>query len=386
MVAQRTIMHVDMDAFFARVEKIDNPEIADKPVIVGGLSDRGVVSTACYQAREYGIGSAMPMTEARRLCPEGEFLPVRGERYRQVSEKIFDILRSYTPKVETVSLDEAFMDISGVLGRYDSPRQPGGEIKNEIRNQTGLTCSVGIGPNKMIAKLASEENKPDGLLEVKEEEKGDFLEDIDIRSMWGVGKKTYQKIKQFEIETIGDLQECPLPELREELGDRAYVLKKRARGEDDSPVVTESETKSVSNETTFSEDLTDSKVLKKKLFQLTEKVSRRLREKELEGRTVTVKIRRGDYTTFTRSHTIKRPTSVTEKIWKVVNFLFDTEYEPDSRGVRLLGVGVENLQEKGQQEELFVDPEEENQKELNRLIDDLNSEYGDGTIKRGRHL
>ncbi len=378
----RKILHVDMDAFFARVEKVDRPELRGEAVVVGGQSERGVVSTACYRARQHGIHSAMPMRQARQLCPQAEFLPVRGERYKKVSKNLLQIMRSYTPQVEPVSLDEAYLDVSGVLHRYNSAYQLGQQIKEEINEQTHLTCSVGIGPNKMIAKLASEDCKPDGLQEVEEKEKDNFLLRLPLGAIPGIGEKTGEKLQNIGIDSIRKLREAEVSHLKQELGIRGIILQKRVLGEDPTPVKTAEETKSISNEETYSEDLEERSKIKKLLFRLTEKVGRRLRDKKLEAKTVEIKVRRGDFTTLTRSYTGRRHTDVTERLCKAMAALFD-EVKIDERGVRLLGVGVSNLRPADSQEELFEASDEQRKARLNELMDNLNEEYGDQTIVRG---
>ncbi len=379
----RTVVHVDMDAFFAQVEVNDNPDLEGRPVIVGGTGKRGVVSTASYEAREYGVHSAMPMSEARRLCPEAHVLPLRGERYRDISRRIKDVLRSITPHVQSVSLDEAFLDVTGSLHRYESKRHLGQNLRNRVFEETELTCSVGVGPNKMIAKLASEACKPDGLLRVPDEEKVGFLRDLPVESMWGVGPSTRIKMNRLGIETVGDLQEIELGRLQSEFDHRAAVLRRRAHGVDPSPVKTEEETKSISNETTFPRDLTDREELENRMYPLAAKVGRRLRENNLVARTVKIKVRRGDFTTLTRRSTRGEPGSTTERIWESARRLL-REVELDARGVRLLGVGAENLRRGGEQRDLFEDSRVKRRETINRIVDDINDEFGEGTLTRGR--
>ncbi len=379
---KQKILHIDMDAFFARVEKVDRPELRGKAVVVGGQSERGVVSTACYRARQHGVHSAMPMAQARKLCPEATFLPVRGERYKEISRTIQKIMRSYTPLVEPVSLDEAYLDVTGVLHSDNSAYEIARQIKQEIKKQTRLTCSIGIGPNKMIAKLASEDCKPDGLQEIKEEEKDNFMIHLPLDAIPGIGEKTGRELERIGINSIKELREAESNFLYRELGTRGIILQKRGLGEDSTPVKANEETKSISNEETYPEDLEDRKIIKKFLFRLMEKVGRRLRDKKLEAKTVEVKVRRGDFTTLTRSYTGRRHTDVTERLWAAVVALFE-EIKIDARGVRLLGVGVSNLRPAASQEELFEASDEQRKARLNELMDNLNEEYGDQTIVRG---
>ena len=386
----RTIAHLDMDAFFARVEKRDHPELRGKPVIVGGLGPRGVVSTACYQAREYGVHSAQPMEEARERCPHAEFRAPRGERYRTVSEQIRTILFEFTPTVETVSLDEAFLDISGVLHRYQDREDFARRLRNEIHRRTQLTCSVGIGPNKMISKLASEHCKPDGMHVVDPDSRKAFLRELPVEAMWGIGDRTKERMDQVGIGTVGDLQDISLSELQKEFGVRAAVYKQRAQGIDPDPVTVHEPAKSIRNETTFPRDLTDPEQLKNELYRMTDKMAGRARNKTVEGTTVTMKLRRGDFSTLTRSRTLDYATNKTDTIWPVVRDLFRDHVELDERGIRLVGAGLSNLRPENQQQQLFQNsdsPSDHDRRErLNQVLDELNQNYHDITIGRGRDL
>ncbi len=390
MPTGRTVAHLDMDAFFAQVEKRDNPELEDQPVIVGGLGDRGVVSTACYKARESGCHSAQPMAEARERCPQAEFIAPRSDRYEEVSRRIQEVLFEYTPTVQTISLDEAFMDISGVLHRFDSKKSFGKKLRGSIARKTNLTGSVGIGPNKMIAKLASDCCKPDGLRVVDPDHRKVFLSDLPVDAMWGIGEKTTKRMESLGIKTISDLQDISLSKLQSEFNQRAPVYKQRAKGVDPDPVVVHEPAKSISNETTFEKDITDPEAILDQLYRMTDKMASRARNKSVEGPTVTMKIRRGDFSTITRSRTLDFATNSTDTIWSVIKELFEEHFEMDERGIRLVGAGLSNLQEEDVQRNLFEESEEDEtrqqREEINEVVDELNDTFGENTVGRGRDL
>ncbi len=383
---ERTVLHADMDAFFARVEKLDRPELRGEPVIVGGLGSRGVVSTACYRAREDGVHSAMPMEEARRRCPDATFLAPRGERYREVAEVVREVFRGITPTVQPVSLDEAYLDVTGVLHRHPSARDLAETLRSKVRSATGLTCSVGVAPNKMVAKLASDRRKPDGLTVVSPESVVDFLADLPVEAVPGIGPRARDHLRASGYGTLGDLQRAPMAELHEALGDRALVYRRRAEGRDDSPVSDGGSAQSISHERTFEEDLRDPSVLEDHLFGLAEKVGARLRDQDMEARTVTLKLRRGDFTTVNRQVTRGRPFTSTDRIWTFARRLFRERVELDGRGVRLLGTGVSNLRSAGVQEELFTGGRERRFERADRVMDRINEEFGSGTLEHGRDL
>lgn len=389
----RRIIHVDMDAFYASIEQFDHPELKGKPVIVGGdPTGRGVVSAASYEAREYGVQSAMPAAQAERLCPQAVFLPPRFERYTEVSQMIREIMLSYTPLVEPISLDEAFLDVTGAECLFGPAEEIGREIKLRIKEETGLTCSVGVAPNKFLAKLASDLGKPDGFMVIKGEDAEEFLKGLPISRLWGVGRVTERKLNEMGISIIGELQTASLEELVKRFGKAGKRLHHLARGIDESPVVPEQEAKSLSRETTFAEDITDRNVLKQVLLELSEEVGRKLREENKEGRTVQIKVRFADFTTITRSISLDYPTNLTETIWKQAESLFDQRVELRGRGVRLLGVGLSNLtppEKKGQlplfkEEELR--PQDERLRKLDEVVDRLRNKFGKDVIKRGRSL
>jgi nucleotidyltransferase/DNA polymerase involved in DNA repair len=294
----RAILHVDMDAFFASVEQRDNPEWRGKPVIVGaGPHERGVVSAASYEARQFGVHSAMPSRTAYRLCPQGVFVHPHMQKYSDASRRIMKILESFTPLVQPVSIDEAFLDVTGAIKEFAEALTIGRRIKDEIRRQTQLTASVGIAPNKFLAKLASDLNKPDGLTMIQEEEKTRILEPLPVSKIWGVGKVTEKQLHELGIQTIGDLQRFSIDELRARMGNAAEHLHALALGEDDRQVHTEEETKSISSEHTFDEDTTNQDQIKRCLLEQAEEVGTRLRREHRAARTVQLKLRYGDFTT-----------------------------------------------------------------------------------------
>jgi DNA polymerase-4 len=301
----RKIVHVDMDAFYAAIEQLDHPELRGRPVIVGGdPAGRGVVSTASYEARKFGVHSAMPAAQARRLCPQAVFLRPRFARYQEVSQQIRAILYSYTPLVEPISLDEAFLDLTGTERLLGPAEEVAREIKRRVREETGLTCSVGVGPNKFLAKLASSLAKPDGFLVVREGEELAFLEDLPIERLWGVGEATAKRLRGLGITTVGQLRGLALEELLDKFGSLGRSLYELARGIDRSPVIPEREARSLGAERTFPEDLTDPEEMERVLFSLSEEVGRRLREERLKARTVQLKVRFADFTTITRALTL----------------------------------------------------------------------------------
>jgi len=382
----RTVLHADMDAFFARVEKLDRPELEGRPVIVGGLGKRGVVSTACYRAREFGVHSAMPMEEARRLCPGASFLSPRGDRYREIAERVRVLFRSFTPVVQPVSLDEAYLDVTGVLHRHDSPRALGESLRGRIRKETGLRASVGIAPARMVAKIASDRAKPDGLRVVDSSTVREFLADLPVGEMPGIGPRAEERFHAAGYETLGDLQRASPDELYDAFGERAVIYRRRAEGHDDSPVSTEDPAKSISHERTFERDLTRRERLEDELFELVEKVAARLRDGGREARTVFLKLRRGDFTTINRQTTAAAFFTGTGRIWRAARELLRNRVELDDRGVRLLGVGVRGLRSAGVQGELFEDDRDRRFERADRLMDRINEQFGPGTLEHAREL
>ncbi len=374
-----------MDAFFAAIEQLDNPQYRGKPVIVGadprGGRGRGVVSTCSYEARKYGIHSAMPISEAYRRCPGGIFLPVRGKRYSQMSKRVMAIVATFSPVVEQISIDEAFVDMTGSAHLFGGPEEAARAIKLRIREETGLTASVGIAPNKFLAKIASDLQKPDGLVIVPEGREKEFLRDLPIRRLWGVGEKTGAYLERIGIDTIGQLAEMPLEDLTKRFGKWGLSLWQLANGIDHRPVSPIRLRKSISVERTFAEDVDDPAVIEQTLFRLAEQLSRDMRQNGLKGRTITLKLRLEDFSTFTRSRTLPEFTD-SAKVLRAISLDLVRKVWHRDRRVRLLGIGASHLNiVEGEQLSLFeeIDPLEER---ITRLLDDLNRRFGEGTLKR----
>jgi len=374
-----------MDAFYASVEERDRPELQGKPVIVGGSpSGRGVVAAANYKARSYGIHSAMPASKARRLCPEAIFLAPRMASYSEASDRIHQIFLNYTPLVEPLSLDEAFLDASGSEKLFGNSETIGRRIKAEIKNQLRLCASVGIAPNKFVAKIASDLEKPNGFVVVQPEEVQAFLDPLPVRRLWGVGKSGDQVLANQGIRTIYQLRQRPRHLLRELFGSWGEQLWAFAHGQDDRAVIPTHQVKSISNETTFEEDLDDIYLLQSHIVTLTEQVAWRLRRQKLRARTVEIKIRFDDFKTITRSQTLPKATHTTQDFMNIATNLLKNNLKKNQRPVRLLGMGVSHLVS-GEvlQGELFVDENHQKQQGIDTATDYIKSKYGKTAIHRG---
>ncbi len=380
------IMHVDMDAFFAAVEQLDNPALVGQPVIVGGinLDNRGVVSTASYEARQYGVHSAMPITEAKRLCPHGIYLPGRGSRYQELSAQIFSILLSYTPCLEKISIDEAFLDLSGCHRLFGDSIEIGHQIKMVIHQKLGLIASIGLSINKFLAKLASDLDKPDGFMVIKEEEINQVLEPLPIGKLWGVGRKTEKILNELGINTIGKLKKLNQDELVAIFGKMGLQLYQLARGLDERSVEPEYAAKSISHEETFAVSVSNKNEIMACLMEMSAKVARRLRQKDLRGSTVFIKIRYDDFTTLTRRITLGSSTNSTDTIYQTGKRLLEKE-RLLTRPVRLLGIGIGNFS-KGAQTQLSLFSNELKEYDLNKAIDRIKDRYGERGIIRARNL
>lgn len=342
---RRAILHVDMDAFYAAVEERDRPELRGRPVIVGGMGPRGVVSTANYAARVFGVRSAMPTARARRLCPAGVFLKPRMRHYRFESAQLFSIFRDYTPLVEGLSLDEAFLDVSASLRLFGTAEQIARRLKDDIRALTGLTASVGVAHNKFLAKLASDLQKPDGLVCVPPDQVTGFLDPMPIRRLWGIGPRTEPKLKAHGILTFAQLRRADSAILEVLLGNRAEHFRQLASGEDDRAVISDRPERSISHEITFDVDVTDEGELLAELQHLTEAVAERLRRRGLRARTVVVKIRDASFRTVTRTRSLPAGTDITMAIYRLARALFEGwRAGQRSTPVRLLGVGLGGLE------------------------------------------
>ena len=375
----RWIMHIDMDAFFASVEQLDNPELKGKPLIVGGQSCRGVVSTCSYEARKFGVHSAMPMVEARRLCPHAEFLPGRMWRYEEVSREIMRIFHEEAPLVEQLSIDEAFLDVSGMERLHKDVRNVGWRIKERIKNEIGLTCSVGLAPNKFLAKMASDLQKPDGFTVITHEKARSFIAPLPVTKIFGIGGAAKQMLAQFGIATIGQLANADRSILQKVFGKNADKVQHLAMGLDDRPVIPETAPKSIGRETTFEKDLYTFEDCKAAILELIGQTGFRLRNKGYSGRTVTLKVKFKDFKIITRSISSEGDISCDEEIFSLaVKLLKDVAYE---NGVRLLGVTVSNLQDGSCGSLCF----EENTKLLQRnaAVDNLKKRFGESIISRG---
>lgn len=377
----RTIIHVDMDAFYASIEQRDDPTLAGRPVIVGGVTGkRGVVSAASYEARRFGVHSAMPVSRARKLCPDGVFVSGSMEKYVAVSKELREILMSYTPLVQPLSLDEAFLDVTAVLRLWEGAENIGREIKRRVRDELDLTASVGIAPNKFLAKMASDHGKPDGLLVIKPGEEEAFLRDLPVREIYGVGKVTARRMTELGILTIGRLEEMSRQDLRRAFGKQGERLYELARGIDESEVIAETEAKSISHETTFDVDVGDEKQLRRTLAVLSDRVSARLRQEELAASTVGIKVRLADFTTLTRERSLKEPVDGDNEIFSMAWTLFK-ETPLGGQKVRLLGVTASGFDGDSGQLSLFPDRGEKSRKTM-RAVDNIRRKFGSAAIGR----
>jgi DNA polymerase-4 len=385
MSKAREIIHVDMDAFYASVEQFDHPELKGKAVIVGGdAKSRGVVSAASYEARKFGVHSAMPTGQAMRRCPHAVLLPVRMERYVEVSHTIRAIFERYTPVVEPISLDEAFLDVTDSTNLFGSAEQIGRAVKKAILEQTHLTASVGIAPNKFLAKLASDLNKPDGFVVITEQNKQQILDPLPVGRIWGVGKITEKALQSRGIRTIGRLRLCTPQELNAVIGNAVDELLALARGEDDREVEPDRQCKSLSSEQTFATDISDPVILASVLLEQVEELAQRLRRHKLKARTITLKLRYGDFRTVTRSDTLREATNVTKTLWETAERVFRHWHARSAGPLRLLGFGVSGLiSEDAGQQLLFHDPQEDKLKRLDKAVDEIRGRYGDRAVRRG---
>lgn len=389
VVKARKILHLDLDAFFCAVEELHRPELRGKPFAVGGRPDsRGVVSSCSYAARAFSIRSAMPMARALRLCPDLIVVPGNYAAYSQASHQVMDILRRYTALLEQISIDEAFMDLSDLPSDGRSLAQ---EIQTTIQRECNLPCSLGVATNKLVAKIANDFGKsshrgsgtyPNAITVVAPGEEAAFLEKLPTQALWGVGPKTGARLAEFGILTIGQLAHAPAGLLEREFGKYGSELALRARGIDDSPVITEHDVKSVSQEVTFARDLRDADQLHHKLRELSEQVGYRLRQDSLIGSTVRIKIRWNDFTTLTRQETLSQPTDQDGVIYQTALQLFDHLWLPEQRLVRLIGVGVSGLKPHVHQLTLWDTPDEKERRLLD-AVDSLRARYGKKILRRG---
>ncbi|MFH2218640.1 MAG: DNA polymerase IV [Pseudomonadota bacterium] len=380
------ILHIDMDAFYASVEQLDNPELKGKCVIVGGMSGRGVVSAASYEARKFGIHSAMPVFKAKQKCPGGIFLQPRMGRYKAMSEKIMSLLTDFSPLVEPVSIDEAFVDVTGCSRIHGEPKKIAVEIKKKIRDTMNLTCSVGVAPNKFLAKIASDMSKPDGLTVIMPDEVPAFIQSLEIRKVPGVGSVTAGNLAALGIETLGDVGKYPLKTLLKKLGKFGKRLKALSEGIDPSPVIPFTAAKSVSSEETLAENTRDQDLLKQHILMQAEDIGRQLRKLGMRARTITLKIKHADFKQVTRSVTIKNPTQSSETIYRKAGELLDV-YRI-LKDVRLIGVGASGLvcADRPEQLNLFGDEKDPNHRweKVDKTVDSISIKFGNDIIKRGK--
>ena len=378
----RWIVHIDMDAYFASVEQRDNPLYRNKPVIIGGLSGRGVVSTASYEARKFGVRSAMSMVEARKRCPDGIYLLPNMTKYAQISSQIHHIFQSYSPLVEPLSMDEAFLDVTGMEALYPDITEIPRQIKKRIQEELNLTASAGLAPNKFLAKLASDLEKPDGLVIIRPGEEIELLAPMSVKKLWGVGGATATVLSKLHIETIADLRKSTPDFLAKHLGSCALDLYNLAWGRDDRPVIPGHEAQSIGNETTLEVDLWSKEDIRSILLALAAKVGWRLRKAGLCGRTITLKVRFASFQTLSRSITVPVPLSLDQEIYETS--LKMLEKIPLKEGVRLLGITVAKLRPEGTgQLSLFTETNEQQEK-ITTVMDKLKDKFGESIITRGR--
>ena len=377
---RRWIMHVDMDAFFASVEQRDFPHLRGKPVIVGGKSRRGVVATASYEARRFGVHSAMPITKARELCPHGVFVVPRFDAYREASEEIHEIMLHYADAYEPISLDEAFLDISGMGSQYPTLGAIGRSIKKEIRDKVHLVASVGIGPNKFLAKMASDMEKPDGLTIIPYGKEKEILAPLPVRRLWGVGEVTEKKLLAAGYRTIGDIQEAAPSRLKDLLGNQGAFLKQLAFGIDTRPIEAERQVKSIGDESTYDEDLTDQKQIEKEIAMHSDIVARRLRKHDLFARTISLKIRFASFKTIMRSLSLEEGTNLQEDIDRAALALLSRI--PLYEGIRLIGVTASNLGPPISMGSLFSE-ESEKRARAAKAMDEIQAKFGKKALQKG---
>ena len=381
----KVILHIDMDAFFAAIEQVDFPEYRGKPVIVGADpqngAGRGVVSTCSYEARKYGVHSAMPISQAYKRCPHGIYLRGRMYRYQEISRNIMKIFYDFSSLVEPLSIDEAFLDISGSIKLLGPPAKIALAIKNRIKQELKLTASVGIAPCKFVAKIASDLKKPDGLVIVKPENVKNFLRPLPISKMWGVGKKTEPTMIKLGIRTIGDLAGFSREKIIKLMGKGGLQFWNLANGIDYREVIPHGDAKSVSQETTFNEDTSDVKKMSETLFYLCNGLGSLLRKEKIKGKTVTLKIRLDDFTTFTRSKSSNNFLDTSKDIFGIIYELFE-KFDRKGKKVRLLGVAVSNLCNRTGEQISIFDKIEDTKKNADYVIDMIQEKFGIDAIKR----
>ncbi|HDZ90169.1 MAG TPA: DNA polymerase IV [Deltaproteobacteria bacterium] len=383
MLGQRSIIHLDMDAFYPAVEVLDNPELKGKPVIVGGPRQRGVVSSASYEARRFGVHSAQPMATARRLCPHGIFMPVRMARYREVSREVFAIFRSFTPLVEPLSIDEAFLDVTGMERLMGPAPLIARKTKEAVLEKTGLTVSAGVAPSKFVAKIASDLDKPDGLTTVPPHRIQEFLDPLPVGRMWGVGKVTRRALAELKVETFRDLRQVPVEALERRFGKIGPVMHLLSRGIDERAVEPERETKSIGHEQTFIKDILDLDQLRKEILFLANRVAHRMHREGFTGGTVSLKVKYSDFTQIIRSATLSDPTDDSQEIYTTACRLLIKKTAAGKRPIRLLGISLSGLTPPGQAKQLSLfsrDEQRRKRRDLNTALDSIYERFGEKSI------
>ena len=395
---RRWIMHVDMDAFFASIEQLDHPEYKGHPVIVGGLSSRGVVATCSYEARKFGVHSAMPISRAKKLCPDGIYVYPRMDRYKEVSYQIFSIMKEFTPHIEPLSIDEAFLEVSGMSTMYSGPKALGRAIKDRVFEETGLIISAGLAPNKFLAKLASDLDKPDGLVVIPYGREKEILAPLPIKRIWGVGPRTEKILKTGGFHLMRHIQALPdESSLIPLVGNQARRIWELANGIDDRPVETDRKIQSIGAEETYEEDLTDGSAIELEFRYFANRLSKRLRKRNLLGHTVSIKVRYDDFTTVSRQKRLDTPSDHEHVFFETALLLWNklmqdkTTEQPkgtifiDPPGpIRLLGLTVSGLDEEvPMQDSLFESPRNETENKLAGVLDSLESKFGETAVMSG---
>jgi DNA polymerase-4 len=381
----RTIFHVDMDAFFVSVEELYDPSLKGKAVVVGGQrGERGVVSAASYEARKFGVHSAMPLRTAAKHCPHAIFVDGHPERYRECSEKVYKVLTTFSPQVEMASIDEAYLDMTGTARLHGPPLKAAHKLHHRMKEETHLNCSIGIGASRLIAKVSSAQAKPNGVLWIVPGEEAKFLAPLDVREIPGVGKVMESHLHELGIKKVGDLARLEEAELEERFGKWGLALAGKARGEDaggwfDSEVGADTEAKSISHEHTFNEDTADVNQLGATLMRLSEMVGRRLREANLHARTIQLKLRYKDFTTITRAHSLRAPTQLDGEIFEQARTLFRKNWKP-GREVRLLGVQASLFEAQAEQINLLESGRQQRWKDALAVADRLRDKFGESSV------
>ena len=387
-------MHVDMDAFFASIEQLDHPEYKGHPVIVGGLSSRGVVATCSYEARKFGVHSAMPISRAKKLCPDGIYVYPRMDRYKEVSHQIFSIMKEFTPHIEPLSIDEAFLEVSGMSTMYSGPKALGRAIKDRVFEETGLIISAGLAPNKFLAKLASDLDKPDGLVVIPYGREKEILAPLPIKRIWGVGPRTEKILKTGGFHLMRHIQVLPdESSLIPLVGNQARRIWELANGIDDRPVETDRKIQSIGAEETYEEDLTDGSAIELEFRYFANRLSKRLRKRNLLGHTVSIKVRYDDFTTVSRQKRLDTPSDHEHVFFETALLLWNKLMQDKTSGltfmdppgpIRLLGLTVSGLDEEvPMQDSLFESPKNETENKLAGVLDSLESKFGETAVMSG---